>query len=310
MTQGASQFDASGEDAILPFQVGDSAVRGRVVRLGAAIDTILNAHQFPDALSELVGEAAAVVAMMGAALKFDGKLIFQAQGDGPVSVLVADYAAGGALRATATLPAALDPKAHGLIALLGRGHIAMTIDQGPEMERYQGVTPLESGTLAAAAVAYFDQSEQIPTAVKLAVGKVTRPGAAPAWRAGGIIIQFVPGEGGGRERGEAALNAAEDRETWERAAALLETTQADELLDPSLSAETLLYRLYHEDGVRVFSRTPVRAECSCNAGKIAAVLQRYSEAELADMADTGVIRVNCEFCRREYLFDPAGAPAA
>jgi molecular chaperone Hsp33 len=184
--------------------------------------------------------------------------------------------------------------------------MAMTIDQGPDMERYQGVTSLAGESLAEAAVAYFDQSEQIPTALKLAVGRVAVPGEGEVWRAGGIIAQFVPGEGGGRARGEAALRAPEDRELWERAAAFLETTQADELLDPSLSAETLLYRLYHEDGVRVFRARPVRAECGCNAGKIATVLERYSVEDLADMVEDGFIRVSCEFCRTEYLFDETG----
>lgn len=299
---------APGDDLILPFQVGDSAVRGRVVRLGPAIDRILSAHKFPPSVSELLGEAAALVAMMGASLKFDGKLIFQAQGDGPVRMLVADFTTGGALRATA----AFDDEAaslRGLGALVGKGHMAMTIDQGSDMDRYQGVTPLGGDTLAKAAVAYFDQSEQIPTAIKLAVGRVAIPGKGEAWRAGGIIAQFVPGEGGPRERGEAALNAPEDREMWERAAAFLETTQADELLDPSLSAEELLYRLYHEDGVRVFKPSAVRAECSCNADKIAAVLGRYTPEELADMVDDGFIRVSCEFCRTEYLFDEKGALA-
>lgn len=304
---GASNL-AIGDDLILPFQVGESAVRGRVVRLGPAIDRILGAHKFPSSVSELLGEATALVAMMGASLKFDGKLIFQAQGDGPVRVLVADYTTDGGLRATASF----DEKAaslKGLGPLIGKGHMAMTIDQGADMERYQGVTPLDGETLAEAAVAYFDQSEQIPTAVKLAVGRVAAPGKGETWRAGGIIVQFVPGEGGSRERGEAALSRPEERDLWDRAAAFLATTQADELLDPLLSAEDLLYRLYHEDGVRVFTPSAVRAECGCNSDKIAAVLGRYTTEELADMVEGGFIRVGCEFCRTEYLFDEKGALA-
>lgn len=297
------------DDIILPFQVGDTAVRGRVVRLGPAIDRILRTHPFPPAVKELLGEAAALTALMGSALKFDGKLIFQAQGSGPVPLVVADYSAAGALRATAKVAGEIGP-ARGLAALLGAGHVALTIDQGPDMERYQGVTPIEGDSLAAAAVSYFDQSEQIPTAVKLAVGRVYRPGEGEVWRAGGVIAQFMPGEGGVRERGEAALKGPEDRETWERAAMLLETTQADELLDPDLSPETLLYRLYHEDGARVFEAKPVRAECACNADKIAAVLARYAPAELETMLEDGFIRASCEFCRTEYLFDREGRRAA
>ena len=298
---------ADNDNIILPFKVGETAIRGRVVRLGSSIDQILSRHPFPDEVKELLGEAAALTAMMGSSLKFDGRLIFQAQGDGPLSMLVADYTADGALRATASMGGEISEDTS-LPALLGKGHVAITIDQGPDMERYQGVTPIEGDTLGAVAVSYFDQSEQIPTAVKLAVGRLSTPGNDDVWRAGGIIAQFVPGEGGERERGEAALNAPEDREAWERTAAFLETTQADELLDPSMTAETLLYRLFHEDGVRVFDSSPLHAECACNDSKIGAVLSRYSKEELADMVEDGAIRVTCEFCRVEYRFSPEGAP--
>lgn len=304
-----TEFERAGDDAVLPFQIARTAVRGRVVRLGGAIDAILAAHPFPDPVKELLGEAVALVALMGAALKFEGKLIFQAQGDGPVGVIVANYVAGGGLRATASLAASLPAGARGLAALMGKGHLALTIDQGPDMERYQGVTSLEGGSLAEAAVRYFDRSEQIPTAIKLAVGRVFRPGEGETWRAGGVIAQFVPGEGGARERGTALLTDAEDRETWERAAVLLETTQADELLDPNVSAETLLYRLYHEDGAVVFKPSSLRAACGCNEEKIAAILASFSPEDLADMVEKGVIRVSCDFCRKEYLFDAAGRPA-
>lgn len=295
------------DDVIIPFQVGDGAVRGRIVRLGAAIDEILAAHGFSDAASELLGEAAALTALMGASLKFDGKLIFQAHGDGDVRLLVADYVSDGSMRATASI--AGEARTRGLASLMGKGHLALTIDQGPDMDRYQGVTPIEGKTLEEAAVAYFDQSEQIPTAVRLAVGKVVRPGQGAAWRAGGVIVQFMPGEGGARERGEAVLKSADDQDAWDRAAALLYTTQADELIDPGLSPEELLFRLYHEDGVRVFSEQTVRAACSCNAGKIAAVLSRYTADDLADLAEDGLIRVSCEFCRRDYYFDAEGREA-
>ncbi len=295
------------DNAIFPFQVGETAVRGHVVRLSGVIDDILQAHQFADPVSRLVGEAASLAAMMGAALKFDGKLIFQAQGDGPVSMLVADYTAGGGLRATASLRDS-DFSQTGM-ALLGKGHIVMTIDQGADMERYQGVTPIEGASLAEAAVGYFNQSEQIPTVIRLAVGRLSAPGAPDRWRAGGIMAQFVPGEGGTRERGEKILKSDEDRDVWARAAAFVGTAKDDELLDPAISAETLLYRLFHEDGVRAFAPQPVRADCGCNGEKIAAVLSRYSQDELQDMVEAGAIKVVCEFCRKDYHFTPQGEPS-
>ncbi len=296
----ALEFD----DFVLPFQVGDTAVRGRVVRLGGVIDEVLSAHGFEEAVSRLVGEVAVLTAAMGASLKFDGKLILQIGGDGPTPMLVADYTAGGALRATASIKDPSPEGARTLPAIVGEGHIMLTVDQGPDMERYQGVTPLEGELLSDAAEAYFEQSEQIPTAVELAVGRLSQPGEPDRWRAGGIIAQFVPSEGGGRERGEAVLRSEEDREAWERAAAFVGSTQADELIDPNLSSEDLLYRLFHEDGVRVFDRQTVRAECSCNSEKIQAVLDRYSTEDLESMADDGAIRVTCEFCRKEYVFTP------
>ncbi|WP_411819357.1 Hsp33 family molecular chaperone [Hyphococcus formosus] len=296
-------------DFILPFQIADTAVRGRMVRLSGSIDEILSAHAFPDPLSELIGEATALVAMMGAALKFDGKLIFQAQGDGPASLVVADYSAGGALRATAKAERT-DNLPKGAAALLGKGSIVMTIDQGADMDRYQGVTGIEGETLAEAAVSYFKQSEQIPTVIKLAVGRIQEPGQKEQWRAGGIMAQFVPGEGGTRERGEAVLLDSEEQEIWDRSRAFIETTQDDELLDPSIDAETLLYRLFHEDGVRAFDPQPLRAECSCEMEKVSAVLARYSKEELSDMVEDDAINVTCEFCRQTYRFTPEGTPIA
>ncbi len=293
-------------DFVLPFQVGESAVRGRIARLSGSVDEILARHKFPHGVSTLLGEAVALVALMGAALKFDGKLIFQAQGNGPAPMIVADYTAGGALRATAKI--ADDTADAAGMALLGEGHIVMTIDQGADMERYQGVTPLDGVRLEEAAVSYFMQSEQIPTAIRLAVGRLSAPGEPDRWRAGGIMTQFVPGEGGARERGQEVLMSADDQESWDRAAAFVQTTEDDELLDPSIAAETLLYRLFHEDGVRIFNHQPVRAECGCNAGKIEAVLGRYDAAELADMVEDCAITVTCEFCRQVYRFGADGRP--
>ncbi len=296
------------DNFILPFQVGNTSVRGKAVRLGSVVDEILTRHGFPDSLSMLLGEASALVSMLGASLKFDGKLIFQAQGDGPVSMIVGDYTAGGNLRATAsfkqerldTIKKARGPELHYLLA---KGHMVMTIDQGPDMERYQGVTPLEGPTLEVATVNYFKQSEQIPTAIKLAVGRLSAPGEEPQWRAGGIMVQFMPGEGGSRERGEAELMREDDEETWGNAAALLNTASPDELLDPMLSAQDLLYRLYHENGVRAFDPVPVNFGCTCNRGKVQRVLDQFTEEEREEMTEDGQIRVECEFCRTPYVFD-------
>jgi len=291
------------DDFVLPFQIDGTSVRGRLVRLGASVDEILSRHAYPPAVSELLGQAAALTAMLGSALKFDGKLILQTKGDGPVSMLVADYAADGALRGYAAVDPETRPAPQATAsALVGRGHMALTVDQGPDMDRYQGVTPLDGETLEAWALCYFAQSEQIPTALKLAVGRSVAPGGAEAWRAGGVMVQLMPSEGG--ERGEAApLSAAED-DQWRRSAMLLDTTMADELLDPTLEASALLYRLFHEDGVRVFEPSPLRFACSCEREKIERVLTRYPQEDLIEMAEDGLIRATCEFCTTVYVFDP------
>lgn len=296
------------DDIILPFKVGDAAVRGRIVRLGNAVDEILSRHDFPDPVTALVGEAATLAAMLGSSLKFDGKLIFQAQGDGPVSTLVADYSADGSLRATAMIREGAEEtaaKAQGpeLHYLLRKGHMVMTIDQGPEMERYQGVTPLDGPNLAKATISYFAQSEQIPTAIELAVGKVQDAEGRETWRAGGIMVQFVPGEGGERERGEAVLMEEDDTDAWNRAATLLETTKADELLDPTISPEQLLYRLFHEDGVRVFEPKFAHFGCTCSKEKIARVLAQYDASVIKEMIIDGAIEVTCDFCRTQFRFE-------
>ncbi|MEE4212036.1 MAG: Hsp33 family molecular chaperone [Parvularcula sp.] len=300
--------DGPTDDVVIPFQVGETAVRGRLVRLGPAIDELLSRHDFPLPLKELIGESAALVAMLGASLKFDGKLILQAQGDGPVSMIVADYTAGGALRATAkiadgaegTVGEAQGPELH---FLLRKGHMVMTIDQGADMERYQGVTPLDGPNLAKATVNYFAQSEQIPTAIELAVGRITDEHGRETWRAGGAMVQFMPGEGGSRERGEEVLMADDDVEAWNRAAVLLETVKADELLDPTVTPQELLYRLYHEDGVRVFDPSAAHFGCTCNREKIASVLAQYTREDIDDMIEDGAIEVSCDFCRERYRFE-------
>ena len=299
-------------EGVYPFEIADTAVRGKVVRLGDAVDTILTRHNYPDRVSELLGEAAALTCLLGADLKNQGKLILQTRGNGPISMLVADYTAGGGLRGYAAgrnggFESDGKNKAdqegddlHGR-ALLGEGYIAFTIDYGPDTDRYQGVTPLEGETLRDCALGYFDRSEQIPTALHLAVGRVQTPGESAKWRAGGIILQHVPSEGGGDESG-APRARKQDEDLWERASTLLATTQADELLDPNLAPNDLLYRLFHEDGVKVFEPRPVAFMCSCSREKIEAVLNGYDAATRAEMAEDGVIYAKCEFCNETYAF--------
>jgi molecular chaperone Hsp33 len=283
------------DDFVAPFAIEEQPVRGRVARLGPAIDQILTRHDYPEPVANLLGEACALAALVGASLKFEGRLIVQAQGSGPVAYVVADYDTNGALRgycrfdpervAAASSGFALP----GARTLLGEGVFIMTVDPGPDMERYQGVTPIEGETLALCAESYFAQSEQVPTRVRLAVGQVD-VGEGPHWRAGGLLIQ----------------NVAEDdargstRDAWTRAEALFETVGEDELIDPTVPAQTLLWRLYHEDGVRLFNATPLSGFCRCTEERVIGMLMAFPPEERAEMATDGRIEVTCEYCSRVY----------
>jgi molecular chaperone Hsp33 len=293
------------DDLILPFQAEQADVSGRLVKLGPVVDTILSRHDYPEAVSQLLGEAVALTALLGAALKFEGKFILQASTDGPVDLLVADYQVPGGLRGYARFSQerldALPPDGR----LLGEGHLAMTIDRGSDTERYQGVVPLEGESLTEAADTYFRQSEQLPTFIRLAVARHYRAGSGGArpwtWRAGGLLVQKLTREGG-RGGARAAAFAEED---WTRAKALAETVEDHELLDPMLPPDRLLYRLFHEEQVRAFQAILLESHCSCSQARVEELLRRFSAADLAEMVVDGEVWVTCEFCNSRYRFDPA-----
>ena len=289
------------DDLVAAFQIEDAPVRGRIARLGELIDEVLTRHDYPEPVANLLGEACALAALVGASLKFEGRLIVQAQGDGPISLAVADYDTSGALRGYCSYDADRTAEAckgfvrPGAKTLLGNGVFVMTIDQGPDTERYQGVTPIEGETLALCAETYFAQSEQTPTRVRLAVGQL-RTDEGFVWRSGGLLIQNIAGD-------EDARGEAE--ESWTRAQALFETVGEDELVDPQVPAERLLYRLFHEDGVRLFQAKPLKAFCRCSPDRIVNLLRAFPVEERAEMIeDDGVIRVTCEYCSRVYDVGP------
>jgi len=295
-----SPIASAPDDLVAPFQIEGEPVRGRLARLGPAIDQILSAHAYPEAVANLLGETCALAALVGSNLKFDGRLIVQAQGDGPVRYVVADYDTSGSLRgycrfdAEAVAAAVQDGARPGARALLGAGVFIMTVDQGPDMDRYQGVTAIEGETLALCAEQYFAQSEQTPTRVRLAVGQADQ-GEGLRWRAGGVLIQNIAED---EARGPT-------QEAWVRTQAFFETIAGDELIDPTISADTLLFRLFHEDGVRVFAPQPLAALCRCSQQRIVGVLTSFTAAERAEMVEPdGKIRVTCEYCSRVYDVAP------
>lgn len=290
------------DDAVTAFQIEGEPVRGRLARLGPAIDEILRGHDYPEPVANLLGEACALAALVGSNLKFEGRLIIEARGNGAVRFVVADYDTSGGLRGycgfdaeqvTAAATGFLRP---GAKSLLGDGHFMMTVDQGPDMDRYQGVTAIEGETLALCAEQYFAQSEQTPTRVRLAVAQ-----ADGLWRAGGMLIQSVAEDDA---RGSTT-------EAWIRTQAFFETVGEDELSDPELSSQHLLFRLFHEDGVRVFGSQPLRAFCRCSQDRIETVLKSFDPAERADMVEVdGKIHVTCEYCSKVYAVEPQALEAA
>jgi molecular chaperone Hsp33 len=309
------------EDAILPFEVASLDLRGRVVRLGAALDQTLANHDYPAPVAKLLGEAIVLTVLLGSSLKFDGRFILQTQTDGPVRMLVVDFNSPGRIRACARfdrarVEAAIAARAASAGELLGSGHLAMTIDQGPDMSRYQGLVALSGGGLEDAAHEYFLRSEQIPTRVRLAVAEeisADKTGPRHRWRAGGMLLQFLPKKaermrGPDLDPGDApegtAPHAMTEDDAWVAGRSLIATVEDIELIDPELSSERLLYRLFHEHGVRVFRAVEVEAKCSCSRQSVEAMLKSFSQDDRDHMVENGVISVTCEFCSSTYVFAP------
>jgi molecular chaperone Hsp33 len=292
------------DDLVQPFRIGPFALRGRLVRLGAALDHILSRHDYPAPVAAMLGEAITLAVMLAGALKYDGIFTLQTKGDGPIRLIVADVATDGAVRGYAQydrnkLDAAIASTAAGSLAhsvprLLGGGYIAFTVDQGEDTDRYQGIVELAGATLADCAQHYFRQSEQIQAGIKLAVGR-TGPGGA--WRGGGLMLQRVPPEGG------YSVIADDVEDAWRRAMVLMSSATSSELMDPDLAPHRLLFRLFHEVGVRVFATHPLAARCRCSRERIETILRAFPVDELGDMQKERITTVTCEFCSRRYTFD-------
>jgi molecular chaperone Hsp33 len=307
----------SHQDAVLPFAVAPLDLRGRAVQLGPSLDAILARHDYPTAVARLLGEAATLTALLGTALKFQGKFILQTQTNGPVSMLVADFRTPGSLRAYARFDAeAVEalPRTADAATLLGHGTLAMTVDQGSHMQRYQGIVQLDGIGLEEVARRYFRQSEQIPTEVRLAVGETLtrREGDTPGqnWTAGGVLLQFLPdNEERMRQRdldgGDGSTpDTREEDNAWREGVALMNTIEAEELTDAAVTPERLLFRLFHEHGVHAFEPVAVADDCACSHDKVSQVISNLTTQERVESVEDGLIRVTCEFCSRAYEFEP------
>lgn len=312
----------SGDDHVVPFQVEGLDIRGRAVQLGPMLDQILARHTYPAPVAQLLAEAIVLTVLLGTSLKFEGRLILQTKGNGPVDLLVVDFKAPSSVRAYAQfdeqkLNTAVEAGFGQPHQLLGMGVLAFTIDQGAHMQRYQGIVEMKGETLSDMAESYFRQSEQIPTNIKLGVAELLEKSDGEAsthqWRAGGMLMQFLPQStermkqadlpGGDAPDGSEEV-VHKDDDAWLEAKVLMDTASVSELTDPQIGVERLLYRLFHERGVRIYDANPVLDQCSCSRENLFGVLSQMEEPDLMANVIDGKIAVTCEFCSTQHVFLP------
>jgi molecular chaperone Hsp33 len=301
------QAQAEPDDCVYPFQIDKVGIRGRLVRLGSAIDEVLSSHDYPDPVSNFLGELVALSAALSSALKFDGVFSLQVRGNGPIRALVADYQSPGSIRAFASfdqdaVKEAAESGAVGITDFFGAGVLSWVVDQGNDSERHQGIVSLEGETLAECTENYFRQSEQLRAVLRVGVVREIIRGGKGQWRAGAIMVQNLATTGG--QSGRKIDDEYATEQDWQHAKALVQTATAAEMCDPLLKPSAFLRRLFHEDGVWLYDPTALTAKCRCSRERTETVLKQFSVEEVKDMVlDSGLIEVRCEFCNRSYTFE-------
>jgi molecular chaperone Hsp33 len=292
---------------VLPFQLESSGLRGRLVELGGVANEIISRHAYPAPVAALLAECLALTAALSAVLKYDGIFSLQTKGDGPLSLLVADVTSDGDIRGYAEIEEGREgeipetPVARPVEALLGEGRLAFTVDQGSHTNRYQGIVEMTGATLADCAQHYFRQSEQLPTRVTLAAGQDN----AGIWRAAALMLQQIPHDDTDYDN-RWDVSGIEDEtaaEHWRRAGLLMDTLDRVEFLDRDLGGEAILYRLFNEDGVRVYEDRALQAGCRCSAQRVENVLRGMPPDELEPLKVDGRVIVTCQFCKFDYVYD-------
>lgn len=293
-------------DYIRPFQIETSGLRGRLARLGPELDGILGRHAYPAPVARFLAETLTLATLLSAMLKYDGVFTLQGKGDGPLKLLVADVTSEGKMRAFAQYDAAAFEGEHAArmaedaelapaAALLGKGYLAFTVDQGENTERYQGIVELYGKTLADCVQHYFRQSEQIDTGVAVAA-ELTEAG----WRAGGVMLQRMPEEGG-----VAPVLSSTDEDGWRRAMVLLSSATPQELIGASVAGDDLLYRLFHQDGVRAYPAKLLSFGCRCSDERVRGMLKGLARDDIDHLKVDGKVEVSCQFCSTVYRYDDA-----
>jgi len=283
----------AGADFIRPFQIEALGIRGRAVRLSRAADEIIHKHAYPAPVARLLAEMLTVSAALASALKYEGVFTLQTKSEGAVRLMVVDVTSAGALRGYAQFDAdavAALPADASLPRLLGGGYLAFTVDQGEDTDRYQGIVELIGADLVECVQHYFQQSEQLKAGFKVAVTR-----QEGHWHSGVIMLQRLPRE-------DRSTAAEVDDEAWRHAVTLLASCTSKELLDENLPIDDLLYRLFHEDGVRVFKAHELQAKCRCSSERVRSVLSSLPRDELKELETEGALEVTCEFCNSKYRF--------
>lgn len=300
---GTEQGGLIDDNVVQPFRLEKTNVRGRMVRMGSVLKDILARHDYPAPVSALLSEVVTLGLMLSAMLKYDGIFTLQIKGDGPISTLVADVTNQGDIRAYAGFDEDAVKKLakrkqdieHNYYHLLGKGYVAFTVDHHGDVEhRYQGIVELTGESIVDAVSHYLTQSEQIKTDFKVAVHPQDTQ-----WRAGGIMIQHMPSS----DAGVVSHVENEDADAWDRASILLQSCTEEELLSPLNHSADILYRLFHEDGVRVYPPTPVKQVCRCSHDKVVGIIKSMAQEEMEKTCkEQGKIEIKCEFCSKEYIF--------
>lgn len=308
------------DDTVLPFQLDGADIRGRVARLDGVLQGILSQHNYPAQVEALVAEMAMLTAMIGQTIDLRWKLSLQVQTKGAaVRMIATDYYAPEKEGEQAKIRAyaSFDPELLTGAApfdQLGEGYFAILIDQGPDMQPYQGITPLAGGSLSACAQSYFAQSEQLPTRFQLSIGKSTEAGGTEHWRAGGVMLQHLPkaspfaaqGDGTGDLLQASDLVQGDEEENWNRVNMLLDTVEELELIGPSVAPGDLLVRLFHEEKPRVYDAQSVKFGCTCSEERVRQSLSIYSVKDIKKMTTVeGWVTADCQFCGAHYVLDPA-----
>ncbi|NEX48069.1 Hsp33 family molecular chaperone HslO [Pseudotabrizicola algicola] len=309
------------DDTVLPFQLDQSDIRGRVVRLDGVLEQVLSQHSYPPLIEALVAEAALLTALIGQSVKLRWKLSLQIRGNGPARLIATDYygptddGEPARIRAYASYDAdRLDHNADPF-SQIGTGYFAVMLDQGEGMLPYQGFTPIAGGSLSACAETYFAQSEQLPTRFSLTFGQSAEPGRPAHWRGGGVMLQHMPkagmsvaaeaGSGEGGLLNHSDILGGEEGESWTRVNVLLDTVEEMELIGPQVTPSELLVRLFHEEGPRVFEAQPLRFGCSCSEEKVRNTMSIYSQKDIQKMTTPeGLVTADCQFCGAHYEMDP------